>query len=78
MLQTGYILGRKADLIWFLGLPYLALAAALACQQWLSAVAIASVTLWITIPELNQAIAQNPSSFTPWLKPALELIEKNI
>jgi hypothetical protein len=50
MLQTGYILGRNADLIWFLGLPYLALAAALACQQWLSAVAVASVTLWITIP----------------------------
>ncbi|MFN0198134.1 MAG: hypothetical protein ACKVT0_15410 [Planctomycetaceae bacterium] len=50
MLKTGYILGRNADLIWFLGLPYLALAAALACQQWLPAVAIASVVLWITIP----------------------------
>ena len=50
MLRTGYILGRNADLIWFLGLPYLVLVVALACQQWLSAVAIASVTLWITIP----------------------------
>ena len=50
MLQTGYILGRNADLIWFLGLPYVVLLVALACQQWLSAVAIAAVTLWITIP----------------------------
>ncbi len=35
-------------------------------------------TRWITLPDLNHAIALNPSHFTPWLKPALELIEKNI
>lgn len=50
MFRSGYILSRNADLFWFLGLPYLAILIAFACQQWLSAVAIASVTLWITIP----------------------------
>ncbi len=50
MFQCGYILSRNADLVWFLGLPFAALAAALACQEWLSPVALASVTLWITIP----------------------------
>ncbi len=50
MFRTGFILSRNADLIWFLGLPYFALAASLACQQWLPAIAVASVALWITIP----------------------------
>ena len=50
MWQSGFIVSRKADVLWFLALPYLALVAALGCQQWLSAVAMASVALWITIP----------------------------
>jgi hypothetical protein len=50
MLRTGFILSRNADVVWFLALPYFALAAALACQEWLPAVAMASVALWITIP----------------------------
>ncbi len=50
MWQSGFILGRKADTLWFLALPYLALATAFGCQQWLSAVAMASISLWITIP----------------------------
>lgn len=50
MLRTGFILSRNADVVWFLLLPYFALAAALACQEWLPAVAVASVALWITIP----------------------------
>ncbi|MDR3491629.1 MAG: isopentenyl-diphosphate Delta-isomerase [Gammaproteobacteria bacterium] len=33
---------------------------------------------WITLAELNDAIAENPTHFTPWLKPALLLLEKNI
>lgn len=50
MFQTGYILSRRSDLIWFLGLPFVAVAIALASQRWLTAVALASVSLWITTP----------------------------
>lgn len=50
MFRTRFILDARQDLIWFLGLPFAAVAFALATQQWLSAVALASVNLWITIP----------------------------
>ncbi len=50
MFKSGYILSPRADAFWFLGLPFLAVAAALACQEWLTVVAMASVNLWITIP----------------------------
>src|SRR5687768_9507626 len=50
MFRFGYIISPWADLIWFLGLPFLGVAAALASHQWLPAVAGASVTLWITAP----------------------------
>ena len=50
MIRTGYILGRRVDLFWFLALPFLAVAVALAMQHWLPAIALASVTLLITAP----------------------------
>lgn len=50
MFRTGFILTWRSDLVWFLGLPFLAIGAALASKQWLPSVALASVTLWITIP----------------------------
>ena len=50
MFRTGYILNRRDDWIWFLGLPLGATAIGLASQQWLSAIAVASVSLWITVP----------------------------
>lgn len=50
MFKTGYILSRRADLVWFLGLPFLAVAIALGFQAWLPYVAVASINLWITIP----------------------------
>lgn len=50
MFQSGYILCRRDDLIWFIGLPFLAIGAALAMQHWLPAIALASVTLLITAP----------------------------
>lgn len=50
MFRSGYILSGRADLVWFLGLPFFAIAAALATQHWLPAVAAASVGLWITLP----------------------------
>jgi hypothetical protein len=48
--RTGYILSANADAVWFLALPFAAIAAAFACYYWLPAVALASVTLWVTIP----------------------------
>jgi hypothetical protein len=48
--RTGFILNRRSDAVWFLGLPFLAVGAALAAREWLPAVAAASVALWITIP----------------------------
>jgi hypothetical protein len=50
MFQTGYILSRRADAVWFLTLPFLAIAAGLAGQAWLPTTAAAAVGLWITIP----------------------------
>lgn len=50
MFSRGYILGPRADWIWFLGLPYVAVVIALACHWWLPVMALASVGLWITIP----------------------------
>ena len=48
--QTGYIVSKRADGLWFLALPFLAVGIALACQQWLTAVALLSVGLWLTLP----------------------------
>ncbi|MAR10984.1 MAG: hypothetical protein CL681_13645 [Blastopirellula sp.] len=50
MFQTGYILNRRADFLWFITLPFLAIAAGLAGQKWLPITAAASVGLWITTP----------------------------
>ena len=50
MFRSGYILNGRQDLIWFLGLPYAAVGVALASQQWLPAIAMASIALWITTP----------------------------
>ena len=50
MFQTGYILSRRADLIWFLGLPFAAVFMALGAQRWLPFVVVASINLWITVP----------------------------
>src|SRR5688572_21128228 len=50
MFRTGYILNPRADAVWFLGLPFMAVLFALGCQQWLPYVAVASINLWITVP----------------------------
>jgi hypothetical protein len=50
MFRIGYIINPLADLVWFLGFPFLGVAVALACYQWLPAVAWASIGLWVTIP----------------------------
>jgi len=50
MFRAGYIIDRRQDAFWFIGLPFLAIVAALASQRWLSVVALASCGLWITLP----------------------------
>lgn len=49
-LRFAYIVGPRADVIWFLGLPFAALALAFAGRAWMSAVAVASIALWVDVP----------------------------
>ena len=37
-------------MVWFMGLPFLAVGVALGFQEWLTYVVVASINLWITIP----------------------------
>jgi hypothetical protein len=48
--RADYILNPTGDMIWFLGLPILALIFALLSQAWLSTIVIASTALWFDIP----------------------------
>lgn len=48
--KAGYIVSPRADFVWFLTLPFMAVLFALGCQQWLPYVAVASINLWITVP----------------------------
>lgn len=50
MFRTGYILDRRQDLFWFLGLPFLAIGTALVSWHWLPAAALGGFNLWITVP----------------------------
>ncbi len=53
MFQTGYILDERADWVWFLGLPFAAVALALAGGVLLSDLTAqvgVAMALWITIP----------------------------
>jgi hypothetical protein len=50
MFRTGYVIDQRADWVWFVGLPFVAVAIGLASQRWLSAVAVASFSLWVTAP----------------------------
>ncbi len=49
-LSVGYVRNRTADWFWFVLLPPFAIAFALFSEVWLSFVALASVTLWVTVP----------------------------
>ncbi len=58
MFRRGYILSWREDLLWFWLLPFLAVGVALLCQQYLSAVALAAVGVWVTLPH----------QFASWLR----------
>ena len=50
VLQTGYIVDRSQDYIWFIGLPFAAVAFALVSGHYLPGAALAAIALWVTIP----------------------------
>ncbi len=50
MLRAAYILDSRGDWIWFVLLPFAAVGVGLASQQWLSTIAVASFSLWVTAP----------------------------
>lgn len=50
VLQPAYIVDRRQDYIWFLGLPFAAVAFALVSGQYLPGAALAAIALWVTIP----------------------------
>ena len=50
VLQTGYIVDRRQDYIWFIGLPFVAVSFALVSGHYLPGAALAAIALWVTIP----------------------------
>ena len=50
MIRIGYIVNPRADLLCFLGFPFLCITVALASYHWLPAVAWASIAVWVTVP----------------------------
>ena len=46
----GYIRNARADLVWFVALPFAAIAVALGFHHWLPYIAQASIAVWITVP----------------------------
>ena len=48
--QPGYILNPRADALWFIALPFVAVAIAFAAQSWLPFAALAALHLWVTVP----------------------------
>ena len=49
MFRTGYILNRRDDWVWFIALPFVAVAIGLASQRWLSAIAVVSFSLLLLL-----------------------------
>ena len=50
MVKVGFIQNWQTDVVWFVMLPFIAVASALASREWLPAVTLASIALWITVP----------------------------
>ncbi len=49
-MHLGYIRNARADLVWFVALPFAAIAVALGFHHWLPYIAQASIAVWITVP----------------------------
>lgn len=50
VLRPGYIIDRRYDAVWFLSLPFAAVAFALIAQRHLPGGALAAIALWVTVP----------------------------
>ena len=74
MFKTGYIINPKLDMVWFLGLPFAAVLAALGAQAWLPFVAVASINLWITIPHHYATWVRTYGMPEDWIRFRQELI----
>tara|TARA_B100000886_G_scaffold333139_1_gene286706 strand:+ start:1293 stop:2345 length:1053 start_codon:yes stop_codon:yes gene_type:complete len=50
LFRSGYIVDRRQDYVWFLGLPIAALVFAFVSGQYLPGAALAAIALWVTVP----------------------------
>ena len=50
VLQPAYIVDRRQDYVWFVGLPFAAVCFALVSGHYLPGAALAAIALWVTIP----------------------------
>lgn len=67
--HTAYIVDRKHDYLWFLGLPFVAVAFAMFAQQHLPGSALVAITLWVTVPHFlltGVRVYGSPVEFNRW------------
>ena len=50
LFRSGYIVDRRQDYVWFLGLPIVALVFAFVSGQYLPGAALSEISLWVTVP----------------------------
>ena len=66
---NAYIVDRRTDSIWFLALPYVAVAGALLLQEHLPGESVAAIALWVTVPHHFATwlrVYASPAEFNRW------------
>ncbi len=66
---SAYIVDRKTDVIWFLALPYAAVAIALLLREHLPGESVAAIALWVTVPHFFVTwlrVYGSPIEFNRW------------
>ena len=66
--HLGYIRNPRADFVWFVALPFAAIATALGFHHWLPYMATASVAVWITIPHHYASWVRSYGSREDWAR----------
>ena len=67
--RNAYIIDRRSDFIWFLTLPFLAVAAGLLSNRYLPGAALAAIALWVTVPHHFATwlrVYGSPAEFSRW------------
>ena len=67
--RSACIVDLRTDFIWFLALPFAALAAAFAMQEHLPGESVAAVALWVTVPHHFATwlrVYASPADFNRW------------